>query len=175
MPADILTLDGSPLSIEDVVAVACGDVRIELSADASEAMTAAHDIVQRVADGDEAVYGINTGFGALSQQRIDSDSNRELQLNLIRSHAAGVGTLLPDETVRAMQCILAASLARGRSGVRPELVKQIIDLLNAGIVPLVPSRGSVGASGDLAPLSHAALALIGEGDVHYDGRTCSAS
>ena len=76
MPADILTLDGSPLSIEDVVAVACGDVRIELSADASEAMAAAHDIVQRVADGDEAVYGINTGFGALSQQRIDSDSNR---------------------------------------------------------------------------------------------------
>ncbi|MDG2291193.1 MAG: histidine ammonia-lyase [Phycisphaerales bacterium] len=175
MPADILTLDGSPLSIEDVVAVACGDVRIELSAPASEAMVAAHDIVQRVADGDEAVYGINTGFGALSQQRIDSESNRELQLNLIRSHAAGVGTLLPDETVRAMQCILAASLARGRSGVRPELVQQIIGLLNAGIVPLVPSRGSVGASGDLAPLSHAALALIGEGDVHHDGRTCSAS
>ena len=175
MAQDTLVLDGSPLSIDEVVSVAHGQARVELSESALKAMQASRDTVHAVADGEEAVYGINTGFGALSQQRIDPESNRALQLNLIRSHAAGVGALLPDETVRAMQCILAASLARGHSGVRPSLVQQIISLLNAGIVPLVPSRGSVGASGDLAPLSHAALALIGEGQVHHDGRLCEAA
>lgn len=175
MTAETLILDGSPLSIQDVVSVACGSAQVELSATAIEGMVAAHDIVQRVADGDDAVYGINTGFGALSQQRINPESNRALQLNLIRSHAAGVGSLLTDETVRAMQYILAASLARGHSGVRPQLVQQIIDVLNAGIVPLVPSRGSVGASGDLAPLSHAALTIVGEGEVRHGGRTCTAA
>jgi len=158
-----VTLDGSPLSIAQVAAVARDTAPVQISPAALEGMQASASVVEGVAAGNEAVYGINTGFGSLSRERIDPESNRSLQLNLIRSHAAGVGDPLPQDVTRAMQCILAASLARGHSGVRPELARQVVALLNAGIVPHVPSRGSVGASGDLAPLSHAALLLLGEG------------
>ncbi|MBL8760463.1 MAG: histidine ammonia-lyase, partial [Phycisphaerae bacterium] len=118
----------------------------------------------------QAHYGVNTGFGSLARKRIDADDLRELQRNLIRSHAAGIGTPLPSDVVRAMLLLTAASLARGHSGVRAEVVERLIAMLNAGLTPLVPSIGSVGASGDLAPLSHVALALIGEGEVIADNR-----
>ena len=138
---------------------------------ARQAMERSRAVVDAVAAGDHAVYGINTGFGSLANHRIEPAELREVQRNLIRSHAAGVGAPLDDELVRAMLVILAASLARGFSGARPKLVELIIELLNHGITPVVPSRGSVGASGDLAPLAHAALVLIGEGEAVVGGRT----
>jgi histidine ammonia-lyase len=115
-------------------------------------------------------YGVNTGFGSLSRERVDPGQLEQLQKNLVRSHAAGVGAALPEAVVRGAMVCLAASLARGHSGVRPEVVRQLAAFLNAGIVPVVPEIGSVGASGDLAPLAHIALALMGEGRVIYRGR-----
>ena len=124
---------------------------------------------KRLAAG-EALYGINTGFGKLAKTRISSDELATLQLNLVRSHAAGVGTPLADSTVRLVLVLKAASLARGYSGVRPVLIGRLLQMVNAGIYPLVPGQGSVGASGDLAPLAHLALALIGEGRVRVHGQ-----
>ena len=123
---------------------------------------------KRLAAG-EALYGINTGFGKLAKTRISTDELATLQLYLVRSHAAGVGTPLADSTVRLVLVLKAASLARGYSGVRPVLIERLLQLVNAGIHPLVPGQGSVGASGDLAPLAHLALALIGEGRVRVKG------
>jgi len=130
-------------------------------------------MLSKVAAGD-AFYGINTGFGSFAHVRLGAEQLHQLQTNLIRSHASGVGDLLPTECVRATMIVLAASLARGHSGVRPELVERILALLNAGIEPCIPSRGSVGASGDLAPLAHLALALLGEGNVRVRGATTDA-
>jgi len=143
---------------------------VQLGDAARGAMERSRAVVDAVAAGDDAVYGINTGFGSLANHPIEPAALREVQRNLIRSHAAGVGAPLADEVVRAMLVILAASLARGASGVRPELVELIMELLNRGVTPVVPSRGSVGASGDLAPLAHAALVLIGEGEAVFDGQ-----
>jgi len=116
------------------------------------------------------VYGLNTGFGSLSRVRIPHERACELQRNIIRSHAAGVGEPLPREVSRALMVVLAASLARGKSGIRIETLERIIDLINAHVDPAIPSRGSVGASGDLAPLAHAALVLLGEGECWHDGK-----
>jgi len=159
-----LSLDGSALALDDVAAVARQARPVALSDDAAARIRAARAVIDRLAVGDEPVYGVNTGFGSLSRVRIEPADVIEVQRNLIRSHAAGVGEPLAADVVRAMLLILAASLARGRSGVRVETVQRILDLLNHDITPIVPSRGSVGASGDLAPLAHAALVLIGEGE-----------
>ena len=118
----------------------------------------------------EPVYGLNTGLGSLSKVRIEADSLEELQINIVRSHASGVGEPLPRDVVRAMMGLLAASLARGHSGVRPLLVDRLGEMLRLDIIPVVPSRGSVGASGDLAPLAHLALSLLGEGQTEVYGR-----
>lgn len=163
-------LDGSPLSIEDVAAVADRKARPTLTASAREGMMAARRTVESIAAGDRAIYGVNTGFGSLSRVRIELEQLAQLQTNIVRSHAAGVGEPLPPRVVRAMMTILAASLARGLSGVRPELVDRLVFMLDHDLVPLVPSRGSVGASGDLAPLAHVATTLLGEGHVHWNGR-----
>ena len=124
---------------------------------------------QRLAKG-EALYGINTGFGKMAKTRISGDELAKLQLNLVRSHAAGVGTPLADSTVRLILVLKAASLARGYSGIRPLVIERLLQLVNSGICPLVPGQGSVGASGDLAPLAHLSLALIGEGRVRVGGQ-----
>ncbi len=166
-----VVLDGSPLAIEQVAGIARGGLGVKLAESARPAIEKANRIVARHADDSEAIYGVNTGFGSLSRVRISADEVREVQRNLIRSHAAGVGEPLDEQVVRAMLAIQAASLARGYSGVRPALIEQIIALLNAGVTPVVPSRGSVGASGDLAPLAHAALVLVGEGHATLDGET----
>jgi histidine ammonia-lyase len=130
----------------------------------------ARQLIERIAAGDgRPIYGVDTGFGDLSQVRIPHDSLVQLQHNLVRSHAAGVGDPLPAEVVRAMMLLLCNSLAKGHSGVRLELLERIVTLLNAGLTPVVPSRGSVGASGDLAPLAHLALAFCGEGRFERDG------
>ncbi len=165
-----LLLDGRPITIEDVVAVARDGDEVHVPGSASSRMWPARRVVEAaVADG-RIVYGITTGFGALANVRIEPQAVAELQLSIVRSHAAGIGEPMPDEIVRAMMLLRARTLAAGHAGVRPVLVERIADLLNQGIHPVVPSHGSVGASGDLAPLAHCALALVGEGEVAVDGR-----
>ena len=170
-----LILDSQPLSLAEVVQVARNYRKVAIGDGAIAAINIAQQVVSRFACEEKPVYGLNTGFGSLSHVRIEADEILAVQRNLIRSHAAGVGEPLSDDVVRAMLLILAASLARGRSGVRTQLVEAIINLLNNCITPVVPSRGSVGASGDLAPLSHAALVLIGEGDAKVNGKVCSGA
>ncbi len=165
-----LLLDGQALTIGDVLAVARRNCRVVLGLTARTAMHQAQALVTAIAAGDRPVYGINTGFGSLSRVRIAPEQTRTLQLNLVRSHASAVGEPLPDDVVRATMLIGAASLARGHSGARPEIVDLICACLNRGLTPIVPSRGSLGASGDLAPLAHIALVLIGEGRARLDGR-----
>lgn len=165
-----LTLDGGPLTIEGVVQVARHDRPVRIGDGATRRIAASRSRVEACLSDGQAHYGINTGFGSLSQQRVGRDDLAQLQINLVRSHAAGVGEPLPREIVRAMLLLLAASLSRGLSGVRPAVVERLVGLLNAGVTPVVPSIGSVGASGDLAPLAHAALVLMGEGSADVRGR-----
>lgn len=159
-----VTLTNAPLTVSQLVAVARQRARVELADPArSEVQRTRAALEATIAEGG-LHYGVNTGFGSLARQQVQGDALRDLQTNLLRSHAAGVGDPLPDDVVRGMLCLTAASLARGLSGVRPQVIDQILALLNAGITPVVPGIGSVGASGDLAPLAHAALVLIGEGE-----------
>ncbi|MCB9435753.1 MAG: histidine ammonia-lyase [Anaerolineales bacterium] len=165
----MIRLDGQPLRIADVVAVARANQPVALHEAALARIQAGRRVVDDVVQREQVAYGVNTGFGSLSRVRIPSDQVQQVQRNLIRSHSAGIGERLPVEVVRAMMVVLAASLARGYSGVRPVVVETLVQLLNADIVPVVPSRGSVGASGDLAPLSHIAHVLIGEGWATVEG------
>lgn len=165
-----LQLDGSPLMLADVESVArCGRA-VVLAGRARTLIDASSRHVEQRAHDSSALYGLNTGFGSLARKRIAPEEVREVQRNLVRSHAAGVGAPLPPDLVRATMLVLAASLARGRSGVRATVIEQLLRLLEKRITPVVPSRGSVGASGDLAPLAHIALVLIGEGRAHYVSR-----
>src|SRR6059036_2041314 len=164
MPAP-LSLDGHSLSIADVVAVARHGVRVAIAPHALAAVTASRRTVEAAVARGDTIYGVNTGFGKLAHVRIKPEQTRELQRNLIRSHASGVGDPLSVDVVRAMMLLRANVLVRGTSGVRPALPELLVDMLNQKIHPTVPSQGSVGASGDLAPLAHLALAMIGEGDV----------
>lgn len=163
---DTIELTGQDLTIEDVVRVARHPrTRVEAAPSALDALARSRAHVERaVADG-ATMYGINTGFGKLANIRIAPEALDQLQVNLLRSHAAGVGDPLPREVVRAMMLLRANVLLRPTSGVRPGLVKALLQLLNADVVPWVPEQGSVGASGDLAPLSHLALVVMGEGEV----------
>src|SRR5437899_9665080 len=166
-----VTLDGQSLSIADVVAVARHNVPVALDPQALKAVQQSRRAVEAAIERGETMYGVNTGFGKLAHVRIPAEQGRQLQLNLIRSHASGVGEPLPQDAVRAMMLLRANVLMRGTSGVRPVLPELLIEMLNRAMHPRVPSQGSVGASGDLAPLSHLALAMIGEGE---DGRTLTA-
>src|SRR5262245_29667942 len=157
-----IVLDGRHLGLDDLRAVARGGVFVSLSSEARARIDAAHAVVRRIVEGDEQVYGVNTGFGHLKDIRIPHDRLEALQINLIRSHAAGVGAPLDAGTTRALMLLRAHVLARGHSGVRPVVVTTLLDHLNADLLPVVPEQGSVGASGDLAPLSHLALLLVGE-------------
>jgi histidine ammonia-lyase len=166
MSTPYITLDGRSLTIDDVVRIAREPgARARLDAGARDALIASRRLVEQAIASGQTIYGINTGFGKLANVRIAPDKLDSLQVNLIRSHAAGVGAPLPPEVVRGVMLLRANVLLRPTSGVRPELVEALVAMMNAGIVPLVPEQGSVGASGDLAPLSHIALALIGEGEV----------
>lgn len=164
-----IVLDGSPLTLAAVVGVARDRHRVVLGQDARAALARSRAVVEGVCNDPAPRYGINTGFGSLSKQRIPPDELAQLQRNLIRSHAAGVGPHLPVPIVRAMMLAQAASLSRGVSGIRPEAVEAILAMLNADITPAVPEVGSVGASGDLAPLAAAALTLMGEGEAYHRG------
>src|SRR6266699_3475048 len=171
MPAP-LSLDGHSLSIAGVVAVARHGVRVAIAPHALAAVTASRRTVEAAVARGDTIYGVNTGFGKLAHVRIKPEQTRELQRNLIRSHASGVGDPLSGDVVRAMMLLRANVLVRGTSGVRPALPELIVEMLNAQVHPRVPSQGSVGASGDLAPLAHLALAMIGEG---ADGAALRAS
>jgi histidine ammonia-lyase len=166
----MLILTGSSLRPEDLLLVARGTERVTIDGAALERMRASRAAVERLAAGEKPVYAVNTGFGYLASERIPHQDLAQLQLNLLRSHACGVGDPLDAEVVRGMMLIRANVLAKGLSGIRPVIAERLCDLLNAGVTPLVPSRGSVGASGDLAPLAHMALVLTGEGEALYEGR-----
>src|SRR5664280_1483637 len=170
-----IVLTGADLSIGDVEAVARGGQGVKLGDDARARMAEARDVVERLVASGEVVYGVTTGFGDLATTFFDPADSAQLQLNLLLSHAAGVGEPLPRDVVRAMLLLRANTLALGHSGCRPVLVERICDLLRHGIHPVVPSQGSVGASGDLAPLAHLALPLIGKGYVEVSGRVVAAS
>ena len=157
-------IDGESLRPEDVLAIANGQHTATLSESSREAMVGSRSAIEQVLDSDDVVYGINTGFGALSSVRVEPGQLEDLQVNLIRSHACGVGERMEPEHVLMMMLIRANSLAKGFSGARPEVVDMLLSMVNARIAPVVPRIGSLGASGDLAPLSHMALSLIGEGD-----------
>ncbi|TAG45983.1 MAG: histidine ammonia-lyase [Betaproteobacteria bacterium] len=163
------------LSLDDLQALHSGGVTLSIPDSAVEAIRASHAIVAKAAAGSAAVYGVNTGFGKLANQRISNAELDTLQLNLIRSHSVGVGEPLAPAVVRLMLALKAASLARGYSGVRETVVDTLLAVYNAGLTPYVPSQGSVGASGDLAPLAHMTLALIGEGEMLEDGKRIPAA
>jgi histidine ammonia-lyase len=165
----MLMIDGSSLTLEAIASVAEGGVEVGLDPAARERIDAARAIVDLKAAGTEAVYGVNTGFGSFADVRIDRDALDRLQVNLLRSHAAGVGEPLPVNAVRAMMLLRANVLARGHSGIRASTVDALLALIAKGIHPVVPRRGSVGASGDLAPLAHLALVLLGEGEAFTSG------
>ncbi len=167
---ETVTVDGGPLTPAQVAAVALGRAQAVPGDDLDARLAPARDIVEQAVRSDQVVYGITTGFGALATTHIGQTETEALQYNLIRSHAVGVGPPLPDEIVRAMLLLRARTLAQGHSGVRPVIVLKLLELLEAGILPVVPSQGSVGASGDLAPFAHLALPLIGEGKVRVDGQ-----
>jgi histidine ammonia-lyase len=152
------------LTLDDLHAVHAGVQPLRLDPQAAPAIAASAEVVRRAAAGEAAVYGVNTGFGRLASTRIGEADLSTLQVNLIRSHSVGVGPPLPPAAVRLMLATKAASLARGYSGVRPAVIDSLLAVHNAGLVPWVPSQGSVGASGDLAPLAHMTLALLGEGE-----------
>src|SRR5438093_3505238 len=169
--ATAIRLTGDDLRIDDVWAVAHGDADAALSDEARTKMRAARELVERAAHGSrEHTYGINTGFGRFVSESMPEELTGELQLRLLRSHACGVGEPYPDEIVRAAMLLRANALAKGFSGARARPVELLIECLNRGVLPHVPSRGSVGASGDLAPLAHLALPLVGEGEAWVDGR-----
>ncbi len=162
------------LSLESLIKVARNYEKVELSKKAVERIEKSRKNVERFLKSGKAIYGINTGFGALANVKISKNEINDLQTNLVRSHSAGVGGIFNEETVRAMMLLRAFSLSKGFSGVRIDVVRGILDMLNHRITPIVPSQGSVGASGDLAPLAHIALAMMGEGEVFYNRQRVSA-
>jgi histidine ammonia-lyase len=159
-----IILDGNQLTIENVGSIAFDETPVSVSADANDRMTESRKVIEEILSSDKTVYGVNTGFGRLSEVRIAAGQLNELQLNLIRSHAAGVGEPFSIPETRAIMALRANVLAKGYSGIRPKVVQLLIEMLNQKIHPIIPSKGSVGASGDLAPLAHLALVLIGEGN-----------
>jgi histidine ammonia-lyase len=172
---ETVVLDGRSLTIEQVEAVARADRHVALADDARTGMMRANAHVSRIVRDREVVYGVTTGFGKLSEVAIPTDRLAELQVNLVRSHASGVGAHLSREATRAMMLLRANVLAKGYSGARPELPDLLVAMLNAGLWPPIPEQGSVGASGDLAPLAHLGLAMIGEGDLHSEHGTTTAA
>src|SRR5216110_3530656 len=164
-----MQLNGQVLTLAEIASVALGDEAVQISAAARPRILASRKVIENIIARDELVYGVTTGFGKLSDVRIPRDALVELQLNLVRSHACGIGNPLSEPEVRAMMLLRANVLALGFSGVRLELIEALCELLNRRVCPVIPEKGSVGASGDLAPLAHLALTLIGEGEAFFEG------
>jgi histidine ammonia-lyase len=165
----MMLLGGQPLKLRDIAAIASGE-RVRLAPDAIGPMEASRRVVRKAAEARLPVYGINTGFGKLCDVKIPGRDIERLQLNLVRSHACGIGRPLSEAETRAMVALRANTLALGYSGVRPAVAEALCEMLNRGVHPVIPEKGSVGASGDLAPLAHLALCAIGEGEAVYRGR-----
>jgi histidine ammonia-lyase len=172
---EALLLDGQALLLAEIESVALHGRTVNLAPEAESRMTASRECIERILAAGETVYGVNTGFGKLSDVRIPSESLAQLQTNLVRSHAGGVGQPLSEAESRAMLLLRSNVLAKGFSGCRVALVQLLIDLLNAQVHPVIPEKGSVGASGDLAPLAHLALVAIGEGEAWYHGERMSGA
>lgn len=169
----VLGVDG--MTLEDLVAIAREGAGVRLSEESADRISAARRLVERWLEEGRAIYGVTTGFGALSDVAIPKADTRLLQQNVLMSHAAGVGEPLSEATVRAVMALRIKDLARGRSGIRLETVQRLIELLNGGALPVIPEKGSVGASGDLAPLAHLSLVLIGLGEAYYHGTRMPAA
>src|SRR5438445_4872169 len=166
----MLELDGQRLSLAQVAAVARGEERLALATAARARVEQSRKVVENIVAEGRTVYGVNTGFGKLSDVHIEPTQLRELQLNLVRSHSCGLGPPLSESEARAMLLLRANVLAQGYSGCRPALIETLIAMLERGVTPVIPEKGSVGASGDLAPLAHLALTVIGEGEAFYRGQ-----
>jgi histidine ammonia-lyase len=169
----MIEIDGDNLKIEDVVSVARFGERVKISENAIPRVLKSREVIEKIIKEGRVVYGINTGLGELVKVRIPKNEAKELQINLVRSHSSGVGKYMDDEIVRAAMLIRANSLLKGFSGVRIDVINTLIEMLNKNIIPLVPKFGSVGASGDLAPLAHIALVMIGEGYAKFNGEVMS--
>ena len=165
-----MELNGKELSLEQIAAVALEDEQVVISASARPRIAASRKVVEQIVARDAVVYGVNTGFGKLSDVRVPKDELRQLQLNLVRSHACGIGRPLSEPEVRAMMLLRANVLTLGFSGIRWEVIELLCEMLNHRVYAVVPEKGSVGASGDLAPLAHLALSVIGEGEVFFEGK-----
>ncbi len=165
----IVTLNGQPLSLAEIEAIAVGRCRVEVAAEARTRGAVSRALIEQIVAAGQTVYGVNTGFGKLADVRISSENLAQLQTNLVRSHAGGVGRPLSEAESRAMLLLRANVLAKGFSGTRADVLDLLVGLLNAGVHPVIPEKGSVGASGDLAPLAHLALVVIGEGEAIYKG------
>jgi histidine ammonia-lyase len=165
-----VALSGNDLTFPQLYDVALQGDQVQLTASAIERMKASRAVVERLVDSGDTAYGINTGFGKLASVRISAEQVRQLQLNLVRSHACGIGAPLSEAETRAMMLLRANALAKGLSGVRPQVVETLCQMLNAKVHPVIPSQGSVGASGDLAPLAHLAQVVIGEGRAVFQGK-----
>jgi histidine ammonia-lyase len=171
----MLELEGQSLSLDQIATVARGEEQVALSTAARARVEEAHRVVESIVTEGRTVYGVNTGFGKLSDVHIEPSRLSQLQLNLVRSHSCGLGPPLSEAETRAMMLLRANVLALGYSGCRPILIDTLAAMLERGVVPVIPEKGSVGASGDLAPLAHLALAMIGEGEAVYRGETLSGS
>jgi histidine ammonia-lyase len=170
-----ILIDGEHLTFEDLFRIVFEGVEAELTQAARESMNASRAVIDRLLKADSSVYGVNTGFGKMASTRISHDDIRRLQLNLVRSHACGVGPPLSEFITRGMLALRANAIAKGFSGVRPVVVETLLMMLNRGVHPVVPSQGSVGASGDLAPLAHLAQVAIGEGEAIFQGSRTSGA
>src|SRR5436853_863390 len=170
-----VVIDGNSLRLEDVIAVARRFVPVSVSRPAQDRVTAARRSIDKLVAENAVVYGVTTGFGKLSDVAIPAAKLADLQRNLVRSHAAGVGDMLPEAEVRAMMLLRANVIAKGHSGARVDIANLLAAMLNARVYPPIPEQGSVGASGDLAPLAHLALSLIGEGKLFHDGQQGDAA
>lgn len=165
----MLELNGQSLTIQQIAEVAAGREHVTLAAQARDRVERSRRVVEQIVAEGRTVYGVNTGFGKLSDVSIDQSYLRQLQLNLVRSHSCGLGDPLPEDEARAMLLLRANVLASGFSGARPFVIETLIAMLEKGVTPVIPEKGSVGASGDLAPLAHLALAAIGEGEAYFNG------
>src|SRR5438552_10650032 len=163
-----MELNGQTLTLTEIATMAFGEAPVKVSSSARPRVLASRKVIEDIVGRDDIVYGVSTGFGKLSDVRIPHDALAELQFNLVRSHACGIGTPLSEPEARAMMLLRANVLALGFSGIRLEIIEALCELLNQHVCPVIPEKGSVGASGDLAPLAHLALAMIGEGDAFFE-------
>jgi histidine ammonia-lyase len=170
-----IAIDGERLTLEDLYRIVFDGDQTKIPSAARERMDASRAVIERLVEANSAVYGVNTGFGKMASTRISRDEIRQLQLNLVRSHACGVGVPLSEHATRAMIALRANAIAKGFSGVRPVVAETLVAMLNRGVHPVIPSQGSVGASGDLAPLAHLAQVAIGEGHAIFKGRTMTGA